>query len=139
MMLLSIDCERTNCINCDLYPETEDDVVRNRVLRQDKCFHAWPKSSHYLSLGVMEGLLDSNDRKQCAGFVFIDFSISYLRFFIDERWIDYFVSKKLKIIIVCDKYLRPLANYWLKYHKELFLAIYHDVNIINACNTIKKK
>lgn len=139
MMLLSIDCERINCMKCALNPEATTDVVRSRIFCQDECFHSWPKSSPYFSLGVMEGILDSNDRKQCSGFVFIDFSISYLRFFIDERWIDFLVGKKLKVIIICDKYLRPLANYWLKYNKGLFLAIYHDVNVSNAGNILKKK
>ncbi|AXM04835.1 hypothetical protein DKG79_25580 (plasmid) [Escherichia fergusonii] len=68
----------------------------------------------------MEGLLKQQYHYLYLGCVFVDFSISYLRFFTDKKWLDYLYETKLKIVLVCDRHLRPLANYWYKHHKDIF-------------------
>ncbi|RRF11097.1 helix-turn-helix transcriptional regulator [Klebsiella pneumoniae] len=61
-----------------------------------------------------------------------------MRFFTNERWIDYLIETKLKIVIVCDKYLKPLANYWFKHSKDIFLVIYQQDRLTLACEKLKR-
>ncbi|WP_124990528.1 hypothetical protein [Klebsiella pneumoniae] len=88
--------------------------------------------------GDYGGLLKQNYNNLYLGCIFVDFSISHLRFFTNERWIDYLIETKLKIVIVCDKYLKPLANYWFKHSKDIFLVIYQQDRLTLACEKLKR-
>lgn len=108
-------------------------------LCQERCFHPWPIVNNYFSLGVTEGILTKNDNDFLLGFVFVDFSISYLRYFTHVRWINFLAENKLKIIIACDKYLQPLANYWFKNNEDIFFIIYHDDSVNNVRERLNKR
>ena len=139
MMSQSIDYGRINCMTCPSNCEVKPNASLRIAFCQDYCFCTWPKASGYFSLGIMEGLLKHSYNNVYLGCVFVDFSISYLRFFIDTRWLDYLVETKLKIIIVCDKHLKPLANYWFKQSKDVFLVIYPGDKVTHACENLKKR
>lgn len=139
MMSLNIDCGKINCMTCPSKCEVKPNASLRISFCQDYCFCTWPEASGYFSLGIMEGLLKQSYNNIYLGCVFVDFSISYLRFFTDCRWLDYLAETKLKIIIVCDNYLKPLANYWFKQSKNVFLVIYPGDKITRACENLKKR
>lgn len=139
MKSLIYDYGRINCMSCPSQCELKPNASLRVSFCQDYCFCTWPEGSGYFSLGIMEGLLKQNYNNLYLGCIFVDFSISHLRFFTNERWIDYLIETKLKIVIVCDKYLKPLANYWFKHSKDIFLVIYQQDRLTLACEKLKKR
>lgn len=139
MMSLNNDCGRINCMSCPSNCEVKPNTSLRVSFCQNYCFCTWPEASGYFSLGIMEGLLKQSYNYLYLGCIFVDFSISYLRCFTDKRWIDYLRETKLKIVIVCDKYLKPLANYWFKHSKDIFLIIYQQDKLSIACEKLKKR
>lgn len=138
-MLLNIDCVKNNCGNCVLKNNLQSKELLPMPLSQEHCFDPWPIVNNYFFLGITEGVLTKNDNSFLLGFVFVDFSIIYLRYFTHARWIDYLTENKLKIIIVCDKYLQPLANYWFRNNESIFFVIYHDDNVHNIRERLNKR
>lgn len=139
MKSLNNNCVRINCMSCPSNCEIKPNASLRVSFCQDFCFCTWPEASRYFSLGVMEGLLKKNSNYLYLGCVFVDFSISFLRFFTDKRWLDYLLETKLKIVLVCDRYLKPLANYWFKHCKDIFLIIYQQDNLKFAGEKLKKR
>ncbi|EPM0022047.1 helix-turn-helix transcriptional regulator [Citrobacter farmeri] len=59
-----------------------------------------------------------------SGFIFIDFSFANLRYFVKPDWVDYLISTKMHIILIADKRMSSLANYWLVNRQEIRGVIY---------------
>lgn len=138
-MSLNIDCGRINCMSCPSSCEIKPNASLRVSFCQDYCFCVWPKASAYFSIGVMEGILKQTYNNLYLGCIFVDFSISYLRFFTDDRWINYLSETKLKIVIICDKYLRALANYWFRKYKDIFLVIYPNDRVDISRDKLSKR
>ncbi|MEO3989629.1 helix-turn-helix transcriptional regulator [Pseudocitrobacter cyperus] len=131
--------QKMNCISCPLSCEIKPKTSLRVSFCQHYCFGTWPEGSGYFSLGIVEGVLKRSHNYLYTGCVFVDFSISYLRLFMDRRWIDYLAETHLNIIVVCDKYLQPLANFWFKNESRITLIIYPNDHVSCISEKIKKK
>lgn len=119
--LLSIRC--ISCgLSCQLYP---DSALRVQYCN-DSEFAIWPDDNHFLKMGVIGKLL--SDSKNCLsrGFVFVDFSFPYLRLFSDAQWIEWLAHSGMHIVLLSDRSLAPLANYWLAHSSHIRGVIYAD-------------
>jgi hypothetical protein len=61
--------------------------------------------------------------------------VSNLRWFIGQEWVDRLSETGMKVIIIADRVMAPLANYWLKKWKGIQGIIYAD----DPVSTIKYK
>lgn len=139
MKTINYGLGKISCISCPLGCEVKP-LASLRVLScQHYCFCTWPQESRYFSLGILEGVLKQDYRFMYQGCIFVDFSISFLRWFTEEKWVTYLSDTGLKIILVCDKHLAPLANYWFKHHDDIFLVSYQNDDLEISCERIKKR
>ncbi|KNC92582.1 hypothetical protein [Trabulsiella odontotermitis] len=120
-----------HCISCELSCE----VFPQESVRFQYCDNAnfilWPKENAYLQRGLQEEYLLHSRFTLLNSFAFVDFSISNLRYFIDQDWIDRLSETGMRIIILSDRILVPLANYWLKKWGGIQGIIYADDSIRN--------
>lgn len=98
----------------------------------------WPEESIYFNRGVIEGILNNNHNARLNGYIFVDFSISFLRLFLDKQWIDYLASTRMGIVLVSDRNMQSLANYWRKHHPAVSVIIYHDDGLAVANEKIRQ-
>lgn len=98
----------------------------------------WPEESIYFNRGVIEGILNNNHNARLNGYIFVDFSISFLRLFLDKQWIDYLASTRMGIVLVSDRNMQSLANYWRKHHPAVSVVIYHDDGLAVANEKIRQ-
>lgn len=68
----------------------------------------------------------------------MDFSISFLRLFLDKEWIEYLASTRMGIILISDRNMQSLANYWRKNHPAVSAIIYHDDGLDVANEKIRQ-
>jgi len=116
------------CISCDLscqlFPESS--------LRSHYCDYAsfaiWPNGNHFLQLAVENKILRENKNHLSRGFIFVDFSLPNLRHFSDPQWIDRLAKANMNIVIITDRKLAPLANYWFTHRSEIQGIIHADDN-----------
>jgi len=98
----------------------------------------WPEESIYFNKGVIEGILNNNHNARLSGYIFVDFSISFLRLFLDIEWIEYLASTRMGIILISDRNMQSLANYWRKKHPAISAIIYHDDGLDVANEKIRQ-
>ena len=112
------------CISCELSCE----LFPGSSLRTEYCksatFAIWPEGNHYLKTGLTGKLLRSQQNHLLRGFIFVDFSFPNLRAFSDDQWIEQVAQTGLNIVIVADRRLAPLANYWLSRSNRIQGIVY---------------
>ncbi|MCD3069599.1 helix-turn-helix transcriptional regulator, partial [Salmonella enterica subsp. enterica serovar Enteritidis] len=60
------------------------------------------------------------------GFIFVDFSFPNLRRFTDLQWADSLADSGMHIVLISDRSLTPLANYWILKSNKIQGIIYSD-------------
>ena len=111
-----ISCE----LSCQLFPDT---AVRASYCHR-AAFAVWPEGNDYLKKGIIEKLLLNNHNHLSHGFIFIDFSFPNLRLFTDPQWVDRLTQSGMHIVLIADRILTPLANYWLSKSNKIQGIIY---------------
>ncbi|EHW09224.1 hypothetical protein ECDEC8B_3811 [Escherichia coli DEC8B] len=98
----------------------------------------WPEESSYFNRGVVEGILTKNHNARLSGYIFVDFSVSFLRLFLEKDWIDYLASTDMGIVLVSDRNMQSLANYWRKHNSAISAVIYNDDGLDVANEKIRQ-
>lgn len=138
-MLSEVNLNKLSCITCPLNCEIKPTTSVRISFCQSFCFSTWPEGSRFFALGITEGVLKKSHTWIYAGCVFVDFSISYFRSYLDRVWLETLIETKLKIILVCDRHLQALANYWFKNDDNIFLILYPGDKIDAVAEKIKRK
>lgn len=114
------------CISCELSCQlSPENTVRSQYCG-NASFSIWPEGNYYLKTGVIEKFLLAHQNRLSKGFIFVDFSFPNLRCLVDEEWIDFLAKTKMNIVIIADRKLMPLANYWFSKRNEIQGIIYAD-------------
>lgn len=118
--------QSVRCLSCELSCELFPDAAVRAQYCQRAAFAVWPEGNCFLKKGVIEKLLLNNQNHLSHGFIFIDFSFPNLRLFIDPQWVDRLTHSGMHIVLISDRTLTPLANYWLSKSNKIQGVIYSD-------------
>lgn len=115
-----ISCE----LSCQLFP---DNAVRSQYC-DNASFAVWPVGNHFLEMAVQDKILRRNKNHLSRGFIFVDFSIYNLRVLADPQWIERLAITNMNIVIITDRKLEALANYFIAQYSEIKGILYFDDN-----------
>lgn len=115
-LLHCISCE----LSCELYPVN---ALRSQYCKSAN-FAIWPEGNQYLNTGISQKWLTKHKNHLYHGFVFVDFSFPYLRTFSDEVWIERLARTDMHIVLIVDRRMAPLANYWILNSNHIQGVIY---------------
>lgn len=113
-----ISCE----LSCQLFP---DNTVRSQYCG-NASFAVWPGDNHFLQIAVENKIVRRNKNHLLRGFIFVDFSMYNLRALADPQWIERLARTNMNIVIISDRKLEALANYFLTHRSEIKGVIYSD-------------
>ncbi|MFW7208180.1 helix-turn-helix transcriptional regulator [Enterobacter sp. BNK-13] len=113
-----ISCE----LSCQLYP---DNAVRSQYCG-NASFAVWPGDNYFLQIAVENKIVRGNKNHLLRGFIFVDFSMYNLRALADPQWIERLARTNMNIVIISDRKLEALANYFLTHRSEIKGVIYSD-------------
>ncbi|STM07978.1 bipartite regulator domain [Escherichia coli] len=99
------------CNSCSMHCQIMPEESPRLQYCANSCFCMWPEESSYFNRGVVEGILTKNHNARLSGYIFVDFSVSFLRLFLEKDWIDYLASTDMGIVLVSDRNMQSLANY----------------------------
>ena len=116
--------QSVRCISCELSCELFPDAAVRAQYCHSAAFAVWPEGNDYLKKGIIEKLLLNNHNHLSHGFIFIDFSFPNLRLFTDPQWVDRLTQSGMHIVLIADRILTPLANYWLSKSNKIQGIIY---------------
>ncbi|WP_297206630.1 hypothetical protein [uncultured Pluralibacter sp.] len=104
--------KKIKCMSCHLHC----DLLAPPTIKKVKCvenqYTLWPDNNYYLRLGIQFLILNSHYNFSYTGFIFVDFSCHNIRYFTNNQWLQNLSKSGLKLILVTDKVMEPLAFYW---------------------------
>ncbi|EOU4273385.1 TPA: helix-turn-helix transcriptional regulator [Escherichia coli] len=126
------------CNSCSMHCQIMPEESPRLQYCANSCFCMWPEESSYFNRGVVEGILTKNHNARLSGYIFVDFSVSFLRLFLEKDWIDYLASTDMGIVLVSDRNMQSLANYWRKHNSAISAVIYNDDGLDVANEKIRQ-
>ncbi len=69
------------CNSCSMHCQIMPEESPRLQYCANSCFCMWPEESSYFNRGVVEGILTKNHNARLSGYIFVDFSVSFLRLF----------------------------------------------------------
>lgn len=98
------------CNSCSMHCQIMPEESPRLQYCANSFFCMWPEESSYFNRGVVEGILTKNHNARLSGYIFVDFSVSFLRLFLEKDWIDYLASTDMGIVLVSDRNMQSLAK-----------------------------
>lgn len=99
----------------------------------------WPDTNKYLMSGLENYVISMCGEDIFYDTVFVDFSLPHIRPLLKYNWVEFFKGNDIKIIIVTDRYLSPLANYLVKNTQNIYQVIYATENLEVISDKIRKR
>lgn len=120
---------RVHCLSCNLKCE----IIPLKEFRSTQCLNTkicvWP-AVNFLFEDGLTFLINSVDVVfRDSGFIFVDFSWKNIRAFLAEGWLDYLESTKMKIILLSDKKMMPLAAWYARSEPRISEVIFIQQNV----------
>lgn len=126
---------RVHCLSCNLKCE----IIPLKEFRSTQCLNTkicvWP-AVNFLFEDGLTFLINSVDVVfRDSGFIFVDFSWKNIRAFLAEGWLDYLESTKMKIILLSDKKMMPLAAWYARSEPRISEVIFvqQNINRLKVC------
>lgn len=117
--------EKVCCMSCHYQCELNPHPTIKMINCVENQYCIWPDHNRYLKIGVQFSLINTHYNHVHAGFIFVDFSRYNIRLFTDSRWIEYLGRTGLRLILIADRLLQPLALYWKQHYQQI-------ISVINA-------
>ena len=97
------------CNSCSMHCQIMPEESPRLQYCANSCFCMWPEESSYFNRGVVEGILTKNHNARLSGYIFVDLA-----------------STDMGIVLVSDRNMQSLANYWRKHNSAISAVIYND-------------
>lgn len=137
-MELDLKLKTMTCRSCSSQCQIKPVISTRFNYCISSCFCMWPEENIYFHQGVVEGILSRNHNSRQKGFIFVDFSISFLHLYLNDNWIRYLSDTEMGIVLLCDRNMQALANYWLKNTQYISAVIYQNENLQTVNDKIKQ-
>ncbi len=72
------------CNSCSMHCQIMPEESPRLQYCANSCFCMWTEESSYFNRGVVEGILTKNHNARLSGYIFVDFSVSFLRLFLEK-------------------------------------------------------
>lgn len=119
-------------IQCRILPTQE--FSASQCLNARICI--WPEINLFFEAGIRSVINSVEIITSSTGFVFVDFSWRNIRFFINDEWIEYLHSTKMKVVLLSDQRMAPLAAYYKQSGVGILEVLYMSeglsANVINV-------
>ncbi|WP_058914020.1 LuxR C-terminal-related transcriptional regulator [Entomohabitans teleogrylli] len=83
----------------------------------------WPNHNLFLEIGFTSLLKNRFCNHQFNEVIFVDFSIYNIKLFTNDEWITFLEKTAMRIVLIYDKHMEALANYWLRVSLRITRAI----------------
>jgi len=127
-----------SCMGCGLNCDIESDSKTGQVHCGETQFAVWPNDNHYFKRAINELVFRNLPCYIPKGVVIVDFSLDNILCFLNEQWIHTLRATGLKIILVVEKSMLPMANFWLVHSDFLDSMVVVGSGVTSFVDKIKR-
>lgn len=88
-----------------------------------KRYAIWPGNNHFFTLAISDLLIKKHPCYISDGVVYVDFSIENILLFLNIDRVIFLTELGLKIFLVTDREMLPMANYWLMQAESIIAVL----------------
>jgi len=104
----------------------------------DKKLFVWPEDNHYFRLALNELIFKRCPCYLSEGVIVIDFSFRNVALLINDEWLKFLSKTDMSIVLISDRRMIAIANYWLKQSSSIKAIIRTDDGIAGFTEELKK-
>lgn len=108
-----------HCMTCGLNCSFKSGSQINGFECEEQKLIVWPSENHFFRRAVYESVFKENSCFLPGGAILVDFSKSNLIYFLNDKWIKKLNETKLSIILLTEKSMLSVANFWKNKHAEI--------------------
>lgn len=120
--------------NCEILPVQEFKVSQCLITH----IYIWPVVNYFFEKGILSIINSTQVISSFPGFIFVDFSWKNIKYFLNDEWIRYLTATKMRIILMPDEKMAPLATYYNRNENAIYNVIYLSEGLTGIRNKIKK-
>ncbi|WP_454797697.1 helix-turn-helix transcriptional regulator [Klebsiella pneumoniae] len=137
IIMRGCNCE-IKCIACGLNCRIEAKNKIERTLCGEKKFSVWPDRNYFFKRAVNDLVFRELTCFVPEGIVVVDFSLGNILYFLNECWTRKLRDSGLKIILIADKNMMPMANFWRLRSGFSWAVVEVNSDLSNLINKIKR-
>lgn len=127
-----------NCMgcsfNCPLIPAKR----MERISCGERQLAIWPDLNYYFKLAIHELVFKELTCYLPKGVIAVDFSLDNILFFINKSWARTLHQSGLKIILLSEHNMLPMANFWMAHSEFSWSVVEVDNNLSSVIDKIKR-
>lgn len=98
----------------------------------------WPEDNYFFKLALSDMLSHGVNVDHYHGIIFVDFSIENLLYFIHDEWIDFLSNYNMRIVLLSDNEMLPMARYWVNKEWRIVSVLDITEGMENISREIRK-
>lgn len=91
--------------------------------------NVWPDNNPLFTYSLAHLITETNVINRVEEFLFVNFCIDNVIFFIHDDWLENLHKTGLKVVLVIDRFMPSLAKYWHNKQKDMILLSVEDKDI----------
>lgn len=91
--------------------------------------NVWPDNNPLFTYSLAHLITETNVINRVEEFLFVNFCIDNVIFFIHDEWLENLHKTGLKVVLVIDLFMPSLAKYWHNKQKDMILLSVEDKDI----------
>jgi Response regulator containing a CheY-like receiver domain and an HTH DNA-binding domain len=120
---------KLSCIGCGINCNHLSENNKYKLQCGFKKLVIWPDTNHYFRLAIHNIFFENNSYCFNDGIIVVDFSCINIMHYMNKCWVNELAQTGLKIVIIAEASMFPLANYWLTHSESIWAIIELDDDI----------
>lgn len=126
------------CMACGLNCPIEAEDKMERSLCGERKFSVWPDKNYFFKRAVNDLVFREITFFLPEGMVVVDFSLDNILYFLHEEWAEKLQETGLKVILLADKSMLPMANFWMLRSGLLWSVVEVNDSLSSLIKKIKR-
>lgn len=126
------------CMACGLNCPIEAEDKMERSLCGERKFSVWPDKNYFFKRAVNDLVFREITCFLPEGMVVVDFSLDNILYFLHEEWAEKLQETGLKVILLADKSMLPMANFWMLRSGLLWSVVEVNDSLSSLIKKIKR-
>ncbi|CZW48550.1 helix-turn-helix transcriptional regulator [Enterobacter cloacae] len=127
-----------NCMGCSFNCPLDSENKAQEIFCAKRQFAIWPDLNQYFKRTIHELVFTELTCYLPQGVIVVDFSLDNILFFIDEEWAKKLQASGLKIVLLSEKSMLPMANFWMAHSGFSWSVVEVENCLPSVINKIKR-
>lgn len=129
---------KVNCMGCSFNCSLDPENKMEEFLCEDRQLAVWPDLNYYFKRAIHDLVFKELTCYLSQGVIVVDFSVDNILFFINEKWTKKLHDSGMKIVLLSEQNMLPMANFWMAHSGFTWSVVEVENSLPNVIDKIKR-